>query len=251
MRRFRAFLMAEVALVLAIGAVALMLVLSIGTGLLGNVGATRAANDVKAFVRAIERHARHGHALDSLGIGELVDAGLVPHRMLGAAGLVYAGSRYPLTVRGALHPDHGLDGTEVTAFVPRDPLSYVVTVGTSLAPVDSVDACLQLGAPILRSFTPAYAPSRRVSYAFLAAEPGPSSLDPPSPRVQWPLPAPLWPAALVPSGAPARSVWYVAPTPPLLPASVLGPEFYSSLVSLCRELVARGGVIVAYGISAL
>lgn len=206
----------------------------------------RAVADVRAVVDAVVR-LRDRSPLGLVGVDAamLVRSGLAPARLVSADAL-YVAQRYPVTVRAALDPAHGLDGAAVASFVARDALSFVVTVGTPALPIPGGAECLALLSAVPPVPAPSGAPSARVAVALLPAEGGVV----PAPDASWLSGAPPpWDAALVPGGAGTLGRhWYARGHGALEPATAAGRALYSTLAAACGAVEAA---VIAYGVSAL
>ena len=253
--RLRASALAEISMVLAITGVGLVILIGIGDGFLKTFHASRAVDDVRRIVRSIDRYGGPGLDMTLVGVDSLVDASMLPPSMLDSSGGARVARRYPVTLRGAFHVRHGVGGVDVVPFIPRDPLSYVLTVGSSLSPIVDAGDCVALFSPVLDRNISRSLPPVRVTYGLVpfdaptAAVPDP---PPPPPTRPWIPPPGGWPSLYSVPGAPSGSVWYVSPHPVLAPGMRPGPSLYSDIVDVCHRLVVRGrGVLVYYGISSL
>ena len=253
--RLRAYALAELALVLAITGVGLVVLIGIGNMLLDTFQSSGGVDDVRRLVRVIDRYGGPGLDMTDVGTDALIDASLLPPRMIDPARRVLIARRYPVTLRGAMHSAHGLAGTQAVPFVPRDPLSYVLSVGSSLAPVADVASCIALFSPILDRNLSRSLPPVRVTYALVEPSvPSPGTPDPPPPPPlrPWSVPVTWWPSAYAVPGAPPGLVWYVSPHPAMAPDAAPGPELYSRIAEACHRLLEGGrGVLVYYGVSSL
>ena len=251
-RRLRAYALAELAIVLAITGVGLFILMGIGNALIGTFHASGAADDVRRLVRAIDRYGGPGLDMTPVSVASLVEAELLPPRMVDETDRVFIAGRYPVVLRGALHADHGAGGVNSVPFVPRDPLSYVLSVGSTTAPVADVQDCISLFSPILDRHISRSLPPVRVTYG-LIPPPAPATPPPPlpAPNTVWATP-PTWSSDYDIEGSPADVVWYASPHPAMDPDKAPGPELFSRIATACHELVAQGrGVLVYYGVSSL